>query len=106
MRINSALREDDPEQHWTNNYNYENKESILTNKQKAIEQREIEQTWQNWMKNHLKPKKKKKKSIKINITSCSLFSSHHPTSMTDLTLSEQSNGWQTQTNTNQNHISF
>ena len=29
----------DLEQHWTNNYNYENKESILTiNKQKAVEQ--------------------------------------------------------------------
>ena len=60
VRIDSALREDDPEQHWTNNYNYENNESILTNKQKAIEQ-----TWQNWMMNHLK---KKKKGIYINIS--------------------------------------
>ena len=25
VRIDSALTEDDPEQHWTNNYNYENK---------------------------------------------------------------------------------
>ena len=61
MRIDLALTEDDPEQHWTNNYNYENRESTLTNKQKAIEQKEIEQTWQNWMMNHLKQTKKKKK---------------------------------------------
>ena len=106
VRIDSALIEDDPEQHWTNNYNYENKESILTNKQKAIEQKEIEQTWQNWMMNHLKHKKRRRRSIYINITACLLFSSHHSTSMTHLTLSEQSNGWQTHTNTNQNHISF
>ena len=45
MKIDSALTKDDFEQHWTNNYNYENKESILTiNKQKANEQ-----TKQNWM---------------------------------------------------------
>ena len=44
MKIDSALTKDDFEQHWTNNYNYENKESILTiNKQKADEQ-----TKQNW----------------------------------------------------------
>ena len=60
VRIDSALTEDDPEQHWTNNYNYEKRESTLTNKQKAIEQKEIEQTWQNWMMNHLKHKKKEK----------------------------------------------
>ena len=89
MRIDLALTEDDPEQHWTNNYTYEKRESTLTNKQKEIEQKEIEQTWQNWMMNHLK---QKQKNIYINITTCSLFSSHHPTSMTHLTLSEQSNG--------------
>ena len=45
MKIDLALTKDDLEQHWTNNYNYENKESILTiNKQKAVEQ-----TKQNWM---------------------------------------------------------
>ena len=56
VRIDLALTEDDVEQHWTNNYTYEKRESTLTNKQK-----EIEQTWQNWMMNHLKHKKKKKK---------------------------------------------
>ena len=71
MRIDLALTEDDPEQHWTNNYNYENKESIY-----------------------------------INIIACSIFNSQHPTSMTHLTMSEQSYGWQTHTNTNQNHTSF
>ena len=45
MKIDSALTKYDLEQHWTNNYNYENKESILTiNKQKVVEQ-----TKQNWM---------------------------------------------------------
>ena len=45
MKIDSALTKDDLEQHWTNNYNFENKESILTiNIQKAVEQ-----TKQNWM---------------------------------------------------------
>ena len=39
MKIDSALTKDDLEQHRTNNYNYENKESILTiNIQKAVEQ--------------------------------------------------------------------
>ena len=59
MKIDSALTEDDPKQHWTNNCNYENKESILTiNKQKAIEQ-----TKQNCKMNHLH-----KEGIYINIT--------------------------------------
>ena len=44
MKIDSALIKDDLEQHWTNNFNYENKESILTiNKQKAVKQ--IKQNW-------------------------------------------------------------
>ena len=39
MKIDATLTKDDFERHWTNNYNYENKESILTiNKQKANEQ--------------------------------------------------------------------
>ena len=39
MKIDSALTKYDLEQHRTNNYNYENKESILTiNIQKAVEQ--------------------------------------------------------------------
>ena len=93
VRIDSALTEDDPGQHWINNYNYENSERTLTNKQKAIEQKEIEQIkhdkieWWTTLN--------QKKSIYINITTCSLFNSHHSTSMTHLTLSEQSNGWQT-----------
>ena len=45
MKTDSALTKDDLKQHWTNNFNYENKESILKiNKQKAVKQ-----TKQNWM---------------------------------------------------------
>ena len=45
MKIDSALTKDDFERHWTNNYNYENKESIL----RINKQKEDEQTKQNWM---------------------------------------------------------
>ena len=45
MKIDSALTKDELEQHWTNNYNYENKESIL----RINKQKEDEQTKQNWM---------------------------------------------------------
>ena len=50
VKIGSALTEDDLEQHWTNNYNYGKKKSILTiNKQKASEQ-----TKKNCMMKHFK----------------------------------------------------
>ena len=45
MKIDSALTKDDFERHWTNNYNHENKESIL----RINKQKEDEQTKQNWM---------------------------------------------------------
>ena len=45
MKIDATLTKDDFERHWTNNYNYENKESIL----RINKQKEDEQTKQNWM---------------------------------------------------------
>ena len=97
VRIDSALTEDDPEPHWTNNYNYENKESTLTNKQK-----EIEQTWQNWMMNHLKPKKKA-----FTLTLLLVHYSVHIIPLQWLILHWVNKAMvDRHTNTNQNHISF
>ena len=53
VKIDSSLTKDDPKQHWTNNCNYENKESILTiNKTKG--------NWTNKTKLHDEPPYTKK----------------------------------------------